>query len=195
MLNTVRPEQWMHLATGHGTKGTREYDWAWLDIRADDTSDEQEAGTSVLVARRHRYTGELSYFRCWAPGPIALAMLVEIICRRWWIEETFQLAKGFTGLDQGQVTCWNSWMRWSLFSLIAAAVLALAAVGEKTGPTWSTRLVPLTCPELVRLLHALVLPAPVRDRDHVVHWTVWHRCHQAAATACHQRRHRLQDAR
>ncbi|MGP4005603.1 hypothetical protein [Streptomyces sp. 4N124] len=24
--------------------------------------------------------------------------------------------EGFTGLDQGQVTCWNSWMRWSLFS-------------------------------------------------------------------------------
>ncbi|MFH8533287.1 hypothetical protein ACH4GE_33265 [Streptomyces tendae] len=63
MINKVRPEQWMRRATGHGTKGTREYD----------------------------------------------------------------CAKGFTGLDQGQVTCWNSWMRWSLFSLIAAAVLALTA--------------------------------------------------------------------
>ncbi|MGW4985468.1 IS701 family transposase, partial [Streptomyces mirabilis] len=90
---------------------------------------------------------------------------------------------------------WNSWMRWSLFSLIAAAVLALtlATVGEKTGPTRSARLVPLTCPELVRLLRALVLPAPARDRDHVLHWNVWRRCHQAAATACHQQRHRLQD--
>jgi SRSO17 transposase len=39
MLNKVRPEQWMRLATGHGTKGTREYDWAWLDIRADDAPD------------------------------------------------------------------------------------------------------------------------------------------------------------
>ncbi|MFF0087785.1 IS701 family transposase [Streptomyces canus] len=195
MLNKVRPEQWMRLATGHGTKGTREYDWAWLDIRADDAPAGQAAGTSALVARRHRYTGELSYFRCWAPGLIALATLVEIICCRWRIEETFQLAKGFTGLDQGQVTCWNSWMRWSLFSLIAAAVLALtlATVGEKTGPTRSARLVPLTCPELVRLLRALVLPAPARDRDHVLHWNVWRRCHQAAATACHQQRHRLQD--
>ncbi|MEU8523310.1 hypothetical protein [Streptomyces sp. NPDC048577] len=61
---------------------------------------------------------------------------MEIICRRWRIEEAFQLAKGFTGLDQGQVTCWNSWMRWSLFSLIAAAVLALAftTVREKSPP-------------------------------------------------------------
>ncbi|WP_241757121.1 IS701 family transposase [Streptomyces sp. WAC00263] len=196
MLNKVPAEQWMRMATGHGSKGAREYDWAWLAVRADDTPDSQEPGTSVLVARRHRYTGELSYFRCWSPGPVALATVVEIICRRWKIEETFQLAKGHTGLDQGQVTCWNSWMRWSLFSLIATGVLALtlAAAGQETGAARPARLIPLTCPELVRLLRALVLPAPVRDRDHVLHWIAWRRRHQADATACRQRRHRLQDA-
>ncbi|MFJ7904222.1 transposase [Streptomyces sp. NPDC096198] len=130
LINKVRPEQWMRRQTGHGTKGTREYDRAWRDVRPDDTPDEHEhehaagagAGTSVLVARRHRYTSEVSYFRCRAPGDVSLGALVEVISRRWRIEETFQLGKGFTGLDQAQVTCWNSWMRWSLFSLIAAAV-------------------------------------------------------------------------
>nr|WP_237299793.1 hypothetical protein [Streptomyces hygroscopicus] len=124
MINKVRPQQRMRRQTGHGTKGTREYDWAWLDIRPDDAPDENanRAGTSALVARRHRPAAEVSYFRCWAPGDIALGTLAEVISRRWRIEETFQLAKGFAGLDQGQVTCWNSWMRWSLFSLIAAAV-------------------------------------------------------------------------
>lgn len=194
MINKVRPEQWMRRATGHGTKDTREYDWAWLDIRPDDTPDGHEDGTSVLVARRHRYTGEVSYFRCWTPGDIALGTLVEVICRRWKIEETFQLAKGFTGLDQGQVTCWNSWMRWSLFSLIAAAVLALALDATARAVSAGTaRLVPLTCPELVRLVRALVLPPPVRDRDHVLHWTAWRRHHQAVARACHQQRHLLHD--
>ncbi|WP_052770336.1 transposase [Streptomyces sp. CNQ-509] len=33
MINKVRPGQWMRRRTGHGTKGTREYDWAWLDVR------------------------------------------------------------------------------------------------------------------------------------------------------------------
>jgi SRSO17 transposase len=33
MINKVRPGQWMRRQTGHGTKGTREYDWAWLDVR------------------------------------------------------------------------------------------------------------------------------------------------------------------
>ncbi|MER6358967.1 IS701 family transposase [Streptomyces sp. NPDC001634] len=196
LLNKVRPEQWMRRATGDGAKGRRQYDWAWLDIRPDDTPNEAgpQGTTNVLVARRHRYTGEVSYFRCHAPGPVALATLVENICRRWKIEETFQLAKGYTGLDQGQVTCWNSWMRWSLFSLIAAAVLTMTLHAETPATTRRpTRLVPLTCPELVRLLRTFVLPSPTRDREHALRWTAWRRRHQATAQACHQQRHHLYD--
>ncbi|MEV5478232.1 hypothetical protein AB0L66_38780 [Streptomyces sp. NPDC052207] len=119
---------------------------------------------------------------------------MEVICRRWRIEETFQLGKTFTGLDEGQVTCWNSWMRWSLFSLVASAVLALTAAATTTvGPARRARLVPLTCPDLVRLLRVFVLTPPVRDAEHVLHWMAWRRHHQAIAQACHQRRHTLQD--
>jgi SRSO17 transposase len=194
MINKVLPHQWMRMRTGHGTKGTREYDWAWLDVRADDTPDGHSDGVSVLVARRHRYTGEVSFYRCWAPGNVTLAQLVEVICRRWRIEETFQLDKTFTGLDQGQVTCWNSWMRWSLLSLIASAVLALSAAATTTARTAEpARLVPLACPEPVRILRAFVLTPPVRDTQHVLHWMAWRRHHQAIAQACHQRRHALQD--
>ncbi|MCX4781935.1 hypothetical protein OG435_35290 [Streptomyces sp. NBC_01264] len=61
----------MRRQTGHGTKGTREYDRVWLDVRPDDTPDENAApagigiriGASVLVARRHRYADEVSHFR------------------------------------------------------------------------------------------------------------------------------------
>ncbi|MET7542462.1 IS701 family transposase [Streptomyces sp. NPDC005507] len=194
MINKVRVHQWMRMQTGHGTKGTREYDWAWLDVRADDTPEEHRDGVSVLVARRHRYTGEISFYRCWAPQNVTLAHLVEVICRRWRIEETFQLGKSFTGLDEGQVTCWNSWMRWSLFSLIASAVLALTAATTSTrSDARPAHLVPLACPELVRLLRTFALAPPVRDREHVLHWMTWRRHHQAVAQACHQRRHALQD--
>jgi SRSO17 transposase len=194
MINKVLPHQWMRMRAGHGTKGAREYDWAWFDVRADDTPEGHPDGVSVLVARRHRYTGELSFFRCWTSGDVTLAQLVDVICCRWRIEETFQLGKTFTGLDEGQVTCWNSWMRWSLFSLIAAAVLALtAAATNSVGSVEPACLVPLTCPELVRLLRAFVLTPPVRDAEHFLHWMAWRRHHQAVAQACHQRRHVLQD--
>ncbi|MEU2835171.1 transposase, partial [Streptomyces lavendulae] len=39
LINRVRPGQWMRWQTGHGTKGAREYDWAWLGVRPDDTPD------------------------------------------------------------------------------------------------------------------------------------------------------------
>lgn len=195
MINKVRPGDWMRMQTGHGTKGTREYDWAWLAVQVDDAPEAHAAGgVSVLVARRHRYTGEISFYRCWSPGDVTLARLVEVICRRWRIEETFQLGKSFTGLDQGQVTCWNSWMRWSLFSLIASAVLALTVAAMTTAcPAGQARLIPLTCPELVRILRAFILQPLIRDPDHVLRWMVWRRHHQAVAQACHQHRHVFQD--
>ncbi|WUW68106.1 hypothetical protein OG255_45630 (plasmid) [Streptomyces sp. NBC_01455] len=178
----------------HGTKGTREYDWAWLDVRADDTPDGHPHGVSTLVARRHRYTGELSFYRCWTPTDATLAELVDVICRRWRIEESFQLGKTFTGLDEGQVTCWNSWMRWSLFSLIAAAVLTLTTAATMAATSaGAASLVTLTCPELVRILRAFALTPPVREPGHVLHWMAWRRHHQAVAQACHQRRHHLHD--
>lgn len=140
-------------------------------------------GTSALVARRNRYTGEISFFRCWTPEDVTLAQLVEVICRWWRIEETFQLGKTFTGMDQGQVTCWNSWMRWSLFSLAASAVLALTTAATTTArPAQPALLVPLTCPELVRLLRAFVLTPPVRDAEHILNWMAWRR-HQSSHRA------------
>jgi hypothetical protein len=50
-------------------KGARHYDWAMLEVTGDDMPDGHEDGHSVLLVRRHRYTGQLSYYRCWTPGP------------------------------------------------------------------------------------------------------------------------------
>jgi len=85
-----------------------------------------DPGHSVLLIRRHRYTGELSFYCCHSTAPASLADLVAVACTRWRIEEDIRAAKSLTGLDYGQVTCWSSWMRWSLISLIAASLLAVA---------------------------------------------------------------------
>ena len=48
----------------------------------------------VLLARRHRYTGQLSFYRCWTHGPVPLSRLIAIAVARWRIEMVFtQLAK------------------------------------------------------------------------------------------------------
>lgn len=69
MVNRLTAVNWMRRATGQGTKGTREYHWACIDVAADDTAAGHEPGTSVLVVRRHRDTGGLSYFRCHSRPP------------------------------------------------------------------------------------------------------------------------------
>ena len=82
------------MRTGSGTKGTRHYDWAMLEVTSDDTPGGHAAGHSVLLARRHRYTGQLSFYRCWTPGPVPLSKLIAIASARWKIEMVFtQLAK------------------------------------------------------------------------------------------------------
>jgi SRSO17 transposase len=68
----------------------------------------------------------VSFYRCHSTAPVGLADLVAVVCTRWRIEEDMRTAKSLTRLDHGQVTCWNFWMRWSLISLIAAALLAVA---------------------------------------------------------------------
>lgn len=106
----------MRRRTGNGTKSDRHYDWALIDVLADDAPvDRDEAGHVFLVVRRHHYTRELSFYRCHSTTPVSLTVLVNIICTRWKIEEDFQGAKSLAGLDQGQVTCWTSWIRWSLY--------------------------------------------------------------------------------
>jgi SRSO17 transposase len=78
---------WHRMRTGSGNKGTRHYDWPMLEVTSDDTPDGHAEGHSVLPARRHRYTGKLSFCRCWTPGPVPLSRLIAIAVTRWRIEE------------------------------------------------------------------------------------------------------------
>ena len=161
LLARLPRRAWQRLRADHGTKGDRHYDWAMIGVEPDDTPPGHDPGHSVLLVRRHRYTGELSFYRCHSTAPADVADLVSVVCTRCRIEEDIRAAKSLTGLDHGQVTCWNSWMRWSLISLVAAALLAVALARTRSaGSPPATGLIPLTRPELLALLQAAVLPAP-----------------------------------
>jgi SRSO17 transposase len=181
---------WHRMRTGSGTKGVRHYDWAVLEVTSDDTPDGHDDGHSVLLIRRHRYTGKLSFYRCWTPGPAALSRLIAAAVVRWRIEEDHQLAKQATGLDAGQVIRWKSWHRWTAICLLAYIYLAVAATVQRQQDASSdsdTGLIPLTVPELLRLLRGTVIPPPRRDRPHRLRWSSWRRRHQHRARQAHQR--------
>jgi len=178
------------MRTGSGTKGTRHYDWAMLEVASDDTPEGHEDGHSVLLVRRHRFTGTLSLYRCWTPGPVPLSRLIAVAVIRWRIEEDHQLAKQAAGLDAGQVIRWRSWHRWTAICLLAYIYLAVAVAlqhRQDTASELDAGLIPVTVPELLRLLRGTVIPPPRRDRAHRLHWSAWRRRHQHRACQAHQR--------
>jgi SRSO17 transposase len=189
-VRMIPAQAWHRMRTGSGTKGTRHYDWAMLEVTSDDTPGGHDDGHSVLLARRHRYTGQLSYYRCWTPGPVPLSRLIAIAVARWRIEEDHQLTKQVAGLDAGQVIRWTSWHRWTTICLLAYIYLAVAVAVQRQQDTSSgpdAGLIPITVPELLRLLRDIVIPPPRRDRAHRLRWSAWRRRHQERARQAHQR--------
>jgi SRSO17 transposase len=191
----ARPAMWQRMRTGSAAKGAKDYHWAMIEIPPDDTPDGQDDGHAMLLLRRHRYTGTVSYFLCWSPRPVPLARLIAVAVTRWKIEEDHQLAKQVTGLDSGQVTSWTSWHRWTAICLLAYAFLAVAATWQRArdGDAAILGLIPVTMPELLRQLRGTVIPEPRRDKPHRDAWTLWRRRHQYQAQQAHQRWHAYAD--
>ena len=79
----VRPGMWQRMRTGSAAKGARDHHWAMIEITPDDTPQGQDDGHGLLLLRRHRYTGTVSYFLCWSPGPVPLAKLISVAVTRW----------------------------------------------------------------------------------------------------------------
>ena len=189
-VRMIPARAWHRMRTGSGTKGTRHYDWVMLEVTSDDTPGGHDGGHSVLLVRRHRYTGTLSFCRCWTPGPVPLSRLIAIAVTRWRIEEDHQLAQQSTGLDAGQVIRWRSWHRWTAICLLAYIYLAVAVAVQRqqeAGSGLDAALIPITVPELLRLLRGTVIPPPRRDWALRLHWSTWRRRHQHRARRAHQR--------
>ncbi|MGH3969685.1 MAG: IS701 family transposase [Mycobacterium sp.] len=175
---------WQKHSAGAGSHGPRVYSWAWVALLAEDDTD---TGHHHLLVRRNDTTGEHAYLRCFTPHPVPLATLVAVAGQRWRIEESFQAAKGLTGLDQHQVRRWTSWHRWTTLAMLAHAFLAVATATERdVGPT-PTGLITLTVNEFRRLFDALLLAAH-HTITTLLAWSRWRRRHQYRARLSHYRR-------
>jgi SRSO17 transposase len=180
---------WQTYSCGRGSKGHREYSWAWIGLlpEPDDRYEPSQNGRHHLLIRRNTATGELAYLRCYTPRPTSLAALVRVAGQRWRIEESFQAAKGLVGLDQHQVRRWTSWHRWTTLAMLAHAFLAVATAIERATHPSPHELVELTVNEFRRLFDAVLLAARHTIAT-LLAWSTWRRRHQARARDCHYRR-------
>jgi len=196
LATRLPPHAWQRLSAGRGAKGERLYDWAWIatttahTTRADtptDSGDVLDQQRWWLLVRRNINTGELAYYRCYAPEPVPLRELVRVAGRRWVIEESFQAGKGLAGLDEHQVRTWTSWYRWTLLAMTAHALLAVLAVQHAIPLHDQTGMIALTCNEIRRLL-ARLATATTEQILTILAWSHWRRHHQHRARTSHYQR-------
>ena len=173
---------WGRYNAGRGAKGHRLYDWAMLEI-----TDPDAPGCCWPLIRRAIGTGELAFYRAYAPTPVSLPTLVRVAGRRWAIEEAFQTGKGLTGLDEHQVRRWTPWHRWTILAMLAHAFLSVMTALARAGAPPPDELIGLTRNEIHHLFRKL-LNTPGLSLDQLLEWSRWRRRHQARARAAHYRR-------
>ena len=182
--------RWEVRSAGKGSKGERWYAWAWLGTASPRHS---------LLIRRHLSSGELAFHYCYAPEGQVLskARLVRAAGLRWPVEECFELSKDHLGLDQSQVRLYTAIARHTVLVMAALAACAVTAallrdstdtqapapVRPNQAPPADPGMIPLTVPEIMRLL---AMP-PARPPGHAEHWVNWRRRHQARSRWYHQR--------
>jgi len=120
-LAEIPDTAWQRLSCGAGSKGQREYDWAFV------TWPHHEQKTHVrgwLVRRSLEQSPEHAYYFTYAPRGTTLEKIVQVAGSRWAIEECFEQAKQETGLDEYEVRSWAGWHRHMTLSMLAHAALA-----------------------------------------------------------------------
>jgi SRSO17 transposase len=79
----------------------------------------------LLVRRDIEEPQERTFYLAFAPAGTAPDELARTAGKRWKIEETFEQAKGQTGLEEYEVMKWDGWYRHVTLSLLANAYLSV----------------------------------------------------------------------
>ena len=74
---------WQRVSAGPGAKGPRWYDWALIEVADPAVTG---SGPHWLLIRRRISDGEYAFYRAHAPGPVPLALLVQVAGSQWRIE-------------------------------------------------------------------------------------------------------------
>jgi SRSO17 transposase len=192
-LKLLEPGMWTIASAGAGSKGDRNYAWAWLDTAT--------PRHYLLIRRSLTSPNEVAYFYCWVPPdrPATLPILAAVAGRRWTVEEDHEFGKDLFGYDHSQVRLYTALHRHLALVTTALAVCATAAADarDRTGslppppvrpdqpPPADPGLIPLTVAEIKRLYN--LLTRTVRGTAHHLRWNWWRRRHQARARWYHHR--------
>ena len=133
---------------------------------------------------------DMAYYVCFGAVEVALTELVRVAGTRWIIEDAFKEAKQEVGLDEYEVRRWT-WYRHITLALLVHAFLGNPVLchlrRHKRGALRVAELIPMTVPEVRRLLCRLLWQRPQND-GLTLRWSRWRRRHQARAWQSHRKR-------
>lgn len=168
---------WQTASAGHGSKGERDYGWAWLATAS--------ARRHLLIRRNLTDPADVAYFYCHVPPGRACSFttLVRTAGRRWPVEEDFRLGKTGFGLADSQVRRYTALTRHLALAMAALAVCAVTAAlaAPRTStlarpptlpddlPPADPGLIPLTAAEIKRIFNLLTRTWPTAG--HYLHWS------------------------
>ena len=122
-------EVWRRLSAGDGTKGPRQYDWAYVelaDLEAEEYSDDLTGlWTRGLLIRRSISDQALAFFSTWCPAGTPIETLVRVEGQRWAIEDAFETAKTELGLTHNETRSWHGWHRHVSLVMLAFAMMVV----------------------------------------------------------------------
>lgn len=130
LIASLSGRAWRTLSAGAGSKGERRYGWARARING---ARDPDAEYWLLARKSLADPEDIAYYLCHTPKRVSLAEMVRVAGARWAIEETFQTAKGETGLDHYQVRQYTGWYRHITLSMLAHAFLTVTR-SKKGGP-------------------------------------------------------------
>ncbi len=142
LIATLSGRAWRIRSAGAGAKGERRYAWARTRING---ANDPEAEYWLLARASLTDPTDLAYYICHGPKRVSLAELIRVAGARWAIEETFQSAKGETGLDHYQVRQYTGWYRHIALAMFAHAFLIVTR-SKKGGPLTSNAELIASCP-------------------------------------------------
>jgi hypothetical protein len=161
----VPARAWQTASAGRGSKGDRDYSWAWLATAS--------PRHHLLVRRSLTDPSDLAYCYCHLPPGRAcmLTALIRVAGRRWRVEEDFALGKSWFGLADSQVRHYTPICRHLALAMAALAVCAVAAALARPRTSTLTRppTAPMSCPTRPR-------PDPADRRRDQAHLQPDHPC-------------------
>jgi SRSO17 transposase len=127
----LEPHQWRKVMIRDTERKELVSDMAFLRVYP--VNDGLPGKEAWLIIRKDEGETKVKYQLSNAPENTSIEMLAKMSCSRYWIERSFEDAKGLAGLADSETRSWDGWHRHVTMSMLAMLVILMISIrlGDK----------------------------------------------------------------